>query len=119
MATMGVTGSVLVFRPEFDALRLPKRWRELRTSSPANAGTVVARVNAVYPTMRIVSLAAPNSRNPTFVATLGGTRRTVVACDPSTGEVLGPVPPPAAWLTFVTRLHETLLIRGTGRTESG
>jgi len=119
MATMGVTGSVLVFRPEFDALRLPKRWRELRTSSPANAGTVVARVNAVYPTMRIVSLAAPNSRNPTFVATLGGTRRTVVACDPSTGEVLGPVPPPAAWLTFVTRLHETLLIRGTGRMWNG
>jgi uncharacterized iron-regulated membrane protein len=119
VSIIGATGSVLVFRAEFDARRLPKDWRELRTSTPTNAGTVIARLNAAYPAMRIVSLAAPNSLNPTFVATLGGLRRVVVACDPATGEVLGPVPPPAAWLTFVSRLHETLLIRGSGRTWNG
>jgi uncharacterized iron-regulated membrane protein len=119
MAMMGITGSVLVFRPELDALRLPKNWRESRTTSPANATTVVDKVKTVYPALRMVSLAAPNSFNPTFIATLGGRGRLVVACDPATGEVLGPIPPSAAWLAFVRQLHETLLIRGDGRAWNG
>jgi hypothetical protein len=90
MATIGITGSVLVFRQEFDALALPRHWRELRTTSPANAGAVIARLNAVYPDLRILSLMAPTSFNPTFVATLLGRGRISVACDPTTGEVLGP-----------------------------
>ncbi len=115
MAIMGVTGSVLVFRQELDARRLPVHWQELRTSSPTNASTVIERINALYPTMRIVSLAAPNAFNPTFVATLAGRGRLTIACDPATGTVLGPMPPPAAWLVVVRQLHETLLIGGTGR----
>lgn len=50
MAIIGMTGSVLVFRQEIDARALPRHWRELRTTSPANAGTIIARLNAVYPT---------------------------------------------------------------------
>jgi len=119
MAIMGVTGSVLVFRQELDARRLPVQWRALRTPAPANASIVIARVSARYPAMRIVSLAAPNAFNPTFVATLGGRGRLIVACDPATGEVLGPMPRPAAWLAFVRQLHETLLIGGTGREWNG
>src|SRR6185503_13823682 len=84
-----------------------------------SATTVIARVHALYPGMRIVSLAAPNTLNPTFVATLGGRGRMVVACNPATGEVLGPMPPPAAWLAFVRQLHETLLIGGSGRVWNG
>jgi uncharacterized iron-regulated membrane protein len=57
--------------------------------------------------------------NPTFVATLGGRGRLIVACDPGTGNVLGPMPPPAAWLVFVRQLHETLLVGGTGRVWNG
>ena len=45
----------------------------------------------LYPAMRIVSLAAPNPSNPTFVATLGGRGRLIVACDPATGERSGAV----------------------------
>ena len=119
LSIMGVTGSLLVFRPELNALHLPKQWRALRTSSPVNPGAVVARLHADYPAVRIVSLEAPSAFNPTFVATLSGAGRTVVTCDPTTGVVLGPVPPAAAWLTFVRRLHETLLIGGSGRTWNG
>jgi uncharacterized iron-regulated membrane protein len=119
MAIIGLTGSVLVFRQEIDARALPGHWRELRTTSPANAGTIIARLNAVYPDLRMISLMAPTSFNPTFVATLLGRGRISVACDPTTGEVLGPVPRPAAWLTFVRQVHETLLIRGTGRVWNG
>jgi uncharacterized iron-regulated membrane protein len=119
MAIIGMTGSVLVFRQEIDARALPRHWRELRTTSPANAGTIIARLNAVYPDLRMISLMAPTPFNPTFVATLLGRGRISVACDPTTGEVLGPVPRPAAWLTFVRQVHETLLIRGTGRVWNG
>jgi uncharacterized iron-regulated membrane protein len=119
MAIIGITGSVLVFRQEFDALALPRHWRELRTTSPASAGTVITRLNAVYPELRMVSLMAPTSFNPTFVATLLGRGRITVACDPATGVVLGPVPRSAAWLTFLRQVHETLLIRGTGRVWNG
>ncbi len=119
MAIMGVTGSVLVFGQELDARRLPEQWRALRTPSPVSASTVVARVSALYPAMRLVSLAAPNRLNPTFVATLGGRGRLIVACDPATGNVLGPMPRPVAWLAFVRRLHETLLIGGSGRMWNG
>ena len=119
MAIIGITGSVLVFRQELDALTLPRNWRELRTTSPANGGIVIARLKAAYPDLRILSLMAPTSFNPTFSATLLGRGRMSVACDPATGEVLGPVPRPAAWLTFVRRVHETLLIRGTGRVWNG
>ncbi|MGH7489415.1 MAG: PepSY domain-containing protein, partial [bacterium] len=90
MAMIGITGSVLVFRQEFDARALPRHWRELRTTSPATAGTVMARLNSAYPDLRTISLMAPTSFNPTFVATLLGRGRLSVACDPTTGEVLGP-----------------------------
>jgi uncharacterized iron-regulated membrane protein len=119
MAIIGITGSVLVFRQEFDALALPRPWRELRTASPAHAGIVIARLEAAYPDSRILSLMAPTSFNPAFSATLLGRGRISVACDPATGEVLGPPPRPAAWLTFVRQVHETLLIRGTGRVWNG
>ena len=119
LSVMGVTGSLLVFRPELDALRLPAEWRELRTSSPVDAGAVVARLRAAFPGTRIVSLSAPTAVNPTFVATLTGRTRVVVASDPQTGDVLGRMPPGTPWLAFVLRLHETLLIRGTGRVWNG
>jgi uncharacterized iron-regulated membrane protein len=119
MAIIGITGSLLVFRQELGALNLPQQWRDTRTSTPASASTVIARLHTAYPGVRIVSLTAPTAFNPTFVATLGGASRLSVVCDPTTGEVLGPVPPPVAWLAFVRRLHETLLIRGTGRVWNG
>lgn len=119
MAMIGLTGSVLVFRQELSAFDLPAHWRASRTASPASAATVIARLKAQYPNLRILSLTAPTAFNPIFVATLGGAQRISVACDPATGEVLGPVPRPAAWLAFVRRLHETLLIRGNGRVVNG
>jgi uncharacterized iron-regulated membrane protein len=120
MAIIGITGSVLVFRQEIAALALPPHWRELRTATPVSAGTVIARLQALYPDQRIISLTAPTAFNPAFIATIGGgARRISLACDPTTAEVLGPVPQPPAWLAFVRRLHETLLIRGTGRVWNG
>lgn len=119
MAIVGATGALLVFRPELDARRLPPKWRELSQSPRAAIGTVIARLRAAYPDMRVISLSAPTPLTPTFVATLGGRGRMLVASDPGTGAVLGPVPPSAPWLAFLRRLHETLLLGGSGRTWNG
>lgn len=119
MAIIGVSGSILVFRQELAARRIPQHWRELRTETPVSVATVIARLNVAYPGARIVSITAPNAFNPTFVASVLGRGRVSVACDPRTGNVLGPVPRPAPWLAFVQRLHETLLIRGSGRVWNG
>jgi len=119
MVIIGVSGSVLVFRQELAARAIPPHWRELNTNSPVNISSVIAGLNAVYPGARIVSITAPSSFNPTFVAVVLNHGRLAVACDPRTGSVLGPVPRPAPWLTFVQRLHETLLIRGSGRVWNG
>jgi uncharacterized iron-regulated membrane protein len=120
MVIIGITGSVLVFRQELALLDLPRAWRQADVATPVSAGTVVARLTAAYPDHRIVSLAAPAAFTPVFVATLSGSAgRVSVAADPATGEILGPMPRPAAWLSVIRRLHETLLIRGTGRVWNG
>lgn len=116
---LGLTGSILVFRPEIDALRLPAEWREVDPTHRAPVSTVIAQLTAAYPRARLVSLSAPGPNSPTFTATLAERGRTVVASDPASGAVLGPVPPSVAWLTFVRRLHETLLLDGPGRTVNG
>ena len=120
---IGVTGSLLVFRQELAARGLPAEWRALRTTTPVTASVVVAHLNAARANPRIVSLTAPSQHNPLFIATLGATpgarERISVACDPRSGDVLGPMPPPPAWLAFVRRLHETLLIGGSGRVWNG
>src|SRR5690349_2437574 len=66
MAVIGITGSVLVFRPELDSLRFPERWRQSRTAPPTNAGAVIARLRQAYPTRTIVSLMAPGFATPVF-----------------------------------------------------
>lgn len=120
---IGITGSLLVFRQELTTRALPAEWRALRTATPVTASAVVAHLNAAYANPRIVSVTAPSEHYPLFVATLGATpgsrERISVACDPRSGEVLGPMPRPPAWLTFTRRLHETLLIGGTGRVWNG
>ncbi|MFN7915687.1 MAG: PepSY-associated TM helix domain-containing protein [Vicinamibacterales bacterium] len=119
VAVLGVTGSILVFRAELELRRLPAEWRASQGAGQASADTVVANLAAAFPQARVVSLNAPDQQSPLFTATLAGRQRVTVASDRITGRVLGPVPPAPAWLTFVRRLHETLLIRGTGRTVNG
>lgn len=119
VSVLGITGSILVFRAELDALRLPPQWRTPGTAQRVSVATVVEQLNATYPRTRLVSLTAPTPNTPVFTATLAGRARTVVAADRVTGAVLGPLPPSAAWLTFTRRLHTTLLLSGVGRTVNG
>ena len=120
MIVIGVTGSILVFRPELERLSGIKPWQNTRARGPvADLAAVVENVRQAYPRWHIVSVMAPTESDATFVAALNGRGRIRVACDPTTGQILGEFPRSRNWLDFVRELHDTLLIRGRGRIVNG
>jgi uncharacterized iron-regulated membrane protein len=122
LIVIGVTGSMLVFRPELERLCGLKPWQGIRVKEPlADIATVVENLRAAYPRYRIVSVNAPGENDATFVAILEGRGRIKVACAPQEGKVLGEFPRGENWLDVVQELHETLLIqrRGQGRMLNG
>jgi len=111
LVVIGMTGSILVFRPELERLCGLKPWQGIRVKQPlADIATVVRNLRAAYPRYRIVSVTAPAENDATFVAVLEGRGRIKVACGPTEGQVLGEFPRKRNWLDVVQELHESLLI---------
>jgi uncharacterized iron-regulated membrane protein len=111
MIGIGLTGSILVFRPEMERLFGMKPWQEIRLQGPiADIATVVENLRAAYPHWRIVSVDTPSENDVTFVAVLEGRGRIKVACDPANGKILGAFPRQRTWLDVTQELHESLLI---------
>ncbi len=106
MVVIGITGSILVFRPELERFGGLKPWRNIRTKEPlADIATVVDNLRAAYPNSHIVSVEAPTEFDATFVAVLQGRNRIRVGCGPNDGQVLGEFPRGPNWLDFVDELH--------------
>jgi uncharacterized iron-regulated membrane protein len=111
MVMIGVSGSILVFRPALELLCGLKPWQNIRANRPpADLASVVENLKAAYPHSRIVSVDAPSENEATFIAVLEGRGRIKVACDPNNGQVLGIIPPTRHWLDVTAELHESLLI---------
>lgn len=120
MIVIGVTGSILVFRPELERVCGLKPWQEFSQRKPiADIATVLANLKASYPHSRIVSVDAPREEEATFVAILEGRGRVKVACGPQDGKVLGVFPRHRNWLDVVQELHESLMIHHNGRVLNG
>lgn len=120
MIVIGITGSILVFRPELERLCGLKPWQRIQPREPiADIATVVENLKGAYPRRRIVSVDAPGEDNATFVAVLEGRSRIKVACSPKEGRVLGEFPRKPNWLDVVQELHESLLIHRMGRVLNG
>lgn len=115
LVTIGVTGSILVFRQEL----APNPWHSRQAKEPfAGIAAVAQKLHAAYPRFRIVSIALPSQSDPTFVAILQGRRRIKIA-SAAGGDVLGEFPSRGTWLDTVQALHETLLIPRRGRVLNG
>jgi uncharacterized iron-regulated membrane protein len=120
MIMIGLTGSILVFRPELERLCGLKPWQNIRVKAPfADIATVVDNLKAAYPRSHIVSVDAPSDDNATFVAVVEGRGRIKVACDPTNGKILGEFPKAPNWMDFIYVLHESLFIHHTGRILNG
>ncbi len=111
MIMIGVTGSILVFRPELERLFSLKPWQDVRGKEPlADITTVVDNLKAAYPRSHIVSVDAPSEDNATFVAVVEGRGRIKLACAPTDGKILGEFPRTSNWMDFIYVLHESLFI---------
>jgi uncharacterized iron-regulated membrane protein len=124
MIVIGVTGAILVFRAEFETLIGLKPWHRIQATEPfADLTTVIDQVKAAYPRGQVISVFTPTEGEPTFVALVQSFERSRteirVAADPATGKVLGEFPRRQSWLSWVTRLHELLLIGPRGRRING
>lgn len=120
---IGVTGSILVFRPELERLCGLKLWQEVRAGTPrADIASVVENLKIAYPRSRVVSVDAPTEHDATFVAVLAGRGgRIKVASRAADGKVLGEFPRSRNWMDIVEELHISLLDprRGQGRMING
>lgn len=120
MILIGVSGSILVFRPELERLLSLKPWQQIRSPEPvADIATVIENLKVAYPHNRVVSVDTPNEDDATFVAVLDGRGRIRVACDPRQGTVLGQFPRVRNWLDVTQELHESLMIHHNGRILNG
>ena len=116
---IGVTGAVLMFRADLQAWVYPDVFAPPAAAGPvAGADTVLAAVAARYPGVEISGLDFPNSRRGTFLAYVveGGRFRTVFL-HPSSGQVMGEVPP-GGWIQRLQQLHFDLLGGSTGEAVS-
>jgi uncharacterized iron-regulated membrane protein len=124
MIVIGLTGSILVFRAELETVTGLKPWHGLPAVEPfADISAVIDNVTRAYKGARIISVLVPTETDPTFVALVqsGGINRAqfAVAADPATGKVLGILPRRDSWVSFIQRLHVTLLFGRTGRQANG
>lgn len=116
---IGVTGAVLTFRADLQAWVYPDVFAPPGAAGPvAGADTALAFVAARYPQGEISGLDFPNSRRGTFLAYVveGGSFRTVFL-HPSSGQVMGEVPP-GGWIQRLQQLHFDLLAGSTGEAAS-
>ena len=120
LIVIGVTGSILVFQPELERTSGLRPWHDRLAKKPfADIATVVAKLRAAYPHFQVVSITAPSQADLIFVAILQGRGRMKVASSGADGEILGEFPRRTTWIDTVRDLHETLLVRGTGRILNG
>jgi uncharacterized iron-regulated membrane protein len=120
LIVIGVTGSILVFQPELERTSASHPWHDTPAKEPfADIATVAAKLRAAYPHFQVVSITAPSQSDLIFVSNLQGRGRIKVASSAVGGEVLGEFPRRTTWIDTVRDLHETLLVRGTGRILNG
>lgn len=119
VAVIGITGSILVFGSELQALELPNQWPGLSPDHATDIAVVIDKLRLSYPHTHIISIMAPTPAEPVFIAVLQTRPRTTVACHPRTGQILREVPRRKSRLDWIYDLHENLLARRSGRVVNG
>lgn len=111
---IGVSGSVLVFREEFN------RWTGLNPKLPPIAAEgrpligftgATNTVRAKYPKARIGFVYSPRRDNPSYYALIAnGRERLSVSVHPYSGELLLAEPPQQNWVLWFGQMHYFLLM---------
>lgn len=117
---IGLSGSVLVFEPELEALEYPQYFT-IPDAGPtlADPAVVLRNVQRAYPGFRVSSVNWPTPQRRSFVSypSKDGDSRTVFA-HPVSGEVLGELPD-SGFVRWMWNLHVYLLSGRIGLNVSG
>jgi uncharacterized iron-regulated membrane protein len=117
---IGITGSILVFHEELDALFAP-RAAQVRSSGAPEAGLsrVLDNILSEYAGAKIKSVLYPTESLPAFRTTAAGKDDMLIFSDAGTGRILGASRLADSWLAWTRSLHANLLMGRTGRVVNG
>jgi uncharacterized iron-regulated membrane protein len=112
---IGLTGAILVFRPELQARQYPEFFDRADGAGPlADPAAVIADIQRTYPGSRFSGIDYPTYRRNTFLAYVArGSELKTVFSDRVTGRVLGELPTDS-WLHWLQELHFNLLSGSKG-----
>ena len=113
---IGVSGSLLVFRSELQALEHPEFYKIADHRISTTVDQVLAITRQSIPEGRPLTVTWPNQETPywmSYVLLKSGAREVYV--DPASGLVRGIRDPTAGWSGWIAQLHTSLLAGAFGR----
>src|SRR5262245_51451459 len=114
LSLLALTGALLVFRIELQRATYPELLDVRAAGALATPGTVLAALEAAYPSGQIAGIDAPTTARPTYLAyvSMAGAFKTVLL-NPTSGAVLGELPEDS-WVRTLQNLHFNLLLGANG-----
>lgn len=105
---LGISGSILVFRPELERAAQP---RTVESPAPsASIQNIVAGYSQAHPDQPVRSVILPqDERDPVQLAIASGERNRRVTVDATGGELPSAQP---GWIAWLVRFHHTLFANG-------
>ena len=111
----GLTGSMIVFRDEIEALIYPELMEVAIRDERAPVQMVLDAVKQAYPQDRLLSLRMPRTPQQTYLLKMDDAHGLFVYADPYSGEVLGAHRQENTLIGWIVLLHTELLIGEDGK----
>lgn len=115
----GLTGSVLVFREELEALAAPQLRDSHGTGKRVAVKYVLRTVQRTYPADRPFAIRTPRTPQETYLVKLDSAHDLFIYVDPYSGSILGAHRQRESVLGWLALLHTELLAGEAGETAVG
>lgn len=119
LVVTGLTGSVLVYREELEALTHPQLLVSSGSGERVAVEDVVQTVQRAYPAERLFAIRMPRSPRETYLVKLNNAHDRFVYIDPYSGSILGTHRQRESVLGWLALLHTELLAGERGETAVG
>lgn len=115
----GLTGSMIVFREEIEALLHPELMEAAASGERVPLQAVLNAVRQAYPDDTVFSVRMPRTPEQTYLLKMNEPHGLFVYADPYSGELLGAHRQEDTFMGWVALLHAELLIGERGKTILG
>lgn len=115
----GLTGSLLVFREEIEALNHRELMETKLRGERASLQAILDRVRCAYPHEELLSVRMPRTPEQTYLLKMSGSSGLFVYADPYSGKLLGALRQEETFMGWIALLHAQLLCGERGKTVLG